>query len=817
MSEQKNRFAEKYDNAKEALLAKLKEVLEEYLVGKYTVDDVISVVKRIVEEKLNRDESVKVGDLLSFLIRAKNFDGNIPINVQRKFFESLGFVAINGEVMDDDETINSDDYNDSETDNSSISLDDGGGNGENNGGGGNGRETPNNAENENSEVPRFVIKFFQLDVVRGDLWEKDEVELWEPYDYVKAIMSYVSRDLMSEAHPEYPMQAIWQEAVTKKYIIEGEPQKFSLHEDILPAFPSREIRDEVEWFFNALNTIEKGASSIEDKRTIGDPDQFFDYLKNETPQPFRWFHFFRSRIQLDGRNEKFTTIGSNLSFGELSQTAVRYLLKRVADPSLSDAEHNMFAHNANRGDITKRMRGDFASLIQRMSPELNPENGDSQKTLDLKKEKAAILAFLVVNYSTKFLATLVPWPISDLQVLRYDSLIPTKLFRFGASERKYLTEEEQTGKLSVYDRLFIANFGRLLNNGLLAHVLKAEYAYKDEEGNVRVGEEFVTLLELLMHQCLTVEKDETSLDVNGLDQKQRNLLDKYPQLNKVYLNTLPNLIQENIPANIGGFWDGLIEHANDIWKLIKQDSLPMKNLLREVSSRGIFEDFKTKVPAEELKNNLANIYKRVDYWMGDSIVKDRNGNPYRFDSLDEAKNHDKENRFMKIRVKVGTDYKFILMNFRESFVLNPNWRGDNEKLRKELEISEKEVDFMELDADRLYRSDGDQYQLLRKLITEKFVISSIRHYLQEETSKNYLSFQEKLALAELLSVEFAVDIIEPNFIKALISKRRPMFLGEPYPVVSTGVWTRDEALKLLSIFPDEPFLYGAKKAIKDKK
>ena len=85
------------------------------------------------------------------------------------------------------------------------------------------------------------------------MWKKEEVESWQPYDYVKAIMSYVARDLKSEAHKEYPMQAIWQEAVTKKYVIEGEQQKFSLHEDILPAFPSREIRDEVEWFFNALN------------------------------------------------------------------------------------------------------------------------------------------------------------------------------------------------------------------------------------------------------------------------------------------------------------------------------------------------------------------------------------------------------------------------------------------------------------------------------------------------------------------------------------------------------------------------------------
>lgn len=814
-----NRFAENYENAKEALLAKLREVLESYLEGKYNIDDAVSVVKRILDEKLSQEESRDVTDLLSFLIRAKNHDGEIPKETQRRFFGMLGFIPVSGEVVDDDEE--TDDNGNVEGQEESNILEGNGGNG--------GVDGPmGNREQENSEVPGFVVKFFQLDVVRGNLWKKEDVERWSPYDYVKAIMSYVARDLMSEAHPEYPMQAIWQEAVTKKYVIEGEQQKFSLHEDILPAFPSREIRDEVEWFFNALNAIEKGASSIEDKRTQGDPDQFFSYLKEDAPQPFRWGHFFRSKIELDGREEKFTTIGANLSFGELSQTAVRYLLRRVADPDLSDPGHNMFAHNAKRGEISKRMRGDFTSLIQRISPELRAIDGGDQAEEKLKKEKAEILAFLVVNYSVKFLATLVPWPISDLGVLRFDSLIPTKLFRFGASERKYLTEEEQSGKLSVYDRVFIANFGRLLNNGLMSHVLKAKYATKNERGNIVVKEEFVTLLELLMHQCLTVEKDKNNLtyadgdverkEENGWDERQRMLLDKFSQLNKVYLKPLPELINDNIPANIGGYWDGMIEHANDMWKLIKSDSLPMKNLLREVSSRGIFEDFKTKVPAEELKNNLANIYKRADYWMGDSVVKDKDGNRYEFRTLEEAQAMDEANRFMKIRTKTKFGPNgFILMNFRESFVLNPNWNGDNDKLRKELEVSKKEVEFMKLDPERLYKESGDQYTLLRKLITEKFVIASIRHYLQEETSKNYLSYQERVALVELLSSEFANELTEPNPIKAAFSKRRPVFFGESYPVVSTGIWTKDEALKLVSIFPEEPPLYGAKKAVKEKK
>ena len=306
------------------------------------------------------------------------------------------------------------------------------------------------------------------------------------------------------------------------------------------------------------------------------------------------------------------------------------------------------------------------------------------------------------------------------------------------------------------------------------------------------------------------------------------LLDKFPHLNKVYLKPLPDLINENIPANIGGYWDGMIEHANDIWKLIKTDSLPMKNLLREVSSRGIFEDFKTKVPAEELKNNLANIYKRADYWMGDSVLRDKDGNRYEFDKSDvesenlaDAQKMDEANRFMKIRVikkrgdkEIGT---FILMNFRESFVLSPDWNGDNDKLRKELEVSKEEVKFMQLDPERLYKEPGDQYTLLRKLITEKFVIASIRHYLQEETNKNYLSYQERAALVELLSSQFANELTEANPLKAAFSKRRPMFFGESYPVVSTGIWTKNEALKLVSIFPEEPILYGAKSAVKDKK
>ncbi|AKM80988.1 MAG: hypothetical protein UT13_C0001G0024 [Candidatus Pacebacteria bacterium GW2011_GWF2_38_9] len=827
-----NRFAEKHENAKEALLAKLSEVLESYLDGKYSIDDVISVVKRVLDEKLSPEESRDVTDLFSFLIRAKNHDGEIPKEDQRRFFGMLGFVPVSGEVVDDEDT----DDNEDSTEAPGNILDEVAGG---NGGNGGGIDNPGgNPEQENNEVPGFVVKFFQLDVVRGNLWEKDQVADWQPYDYVKAIMSYVARDLKSEAHKEYPMQAIWQEAVTKKYVIEGEQQKFSLHEDILPAFPSREIRDEVEWFFNALNAIEKGAESIEDKRTQGDPDKFFSYLKEDVPQPFRWGHFFRSKIELNGQEEKFTTIGANLSFGELAQTAVRYLLRRVADPELSDPDHNMFAHNARRGEISKEMGKDFANLIQRISPELRAIDGGDQVEENRKKEKAEILAFLVVNYSVKFLATLVPWPISDLAILRYDSLIPTKLFRFGASERKYLTEEEQSGKLSVYDRVFIANFGRLLNNGLISHVLRAKYATKDEVGNIVVKEEFVTLLELLMHQCLTVEKDKNNLthadgdierkEENGWDERQRMLLDKFPQLNKVYLKPLPDLINENIPANIGGYWDGMIEHANDIWKLIKTDSLPMKNLLREVSSRGIFEDFKTKVPAEELKNNLANIYKRADYWMGDSVLRDKDGNRYEFDKSDvesenlaDAQKMDEANRFMKIRVikkrgdkEIGT---FILMNFRESFVLSPDWNGDNDKLRKELEVSKEEVKFMQLDPERLYKEPGDQYTLLRKLITEKFVIASIRHYLQEETNKNYLSYQERAALVELLSSQFANELTEANPLKAAFSKRRPMFFGESYPVVSTGIWTKNEALKLVSIFPEEPILYGAKSAVKDKK
>ena len=413
------------------------------------------------------------------------------------------------------------------------------------------------------------------------------------------------------------------------------------------------------------------------------------------------------------------------------------------------------------------------------------------------------------------MATFVPWPISDVNILRYDSLIPTKLFRFGESERKYLTEDGQSGQISVHDKLFIANFGRLLNNGLLAHVLEAKYVSKNEKtGEIEEGTEFVTLLELLMHQSLVVEKDASTTDDNGLDQKQRALLDKF---DKVYLSTLPTLIKENIPPTIDSFWKGLTGHANDIWKLIKQDSLPMKSLLREASSRGIFEDFKTKVPAEVLKNNLANIYRKVDYWMGDYVIRDKSGKPHKFPSLEAAKKKDPGNRFMKVRKIEDQKEHYVLMNFRELFILNPDWEADKGKLGQQLEVSKKEVAFMKLDTKRLYSEKGDQYRLLQKLIVEKFVMASIRHYIQEEANKNYLSFDEKKALAELLSSEFAKEITSYNPINAAITGRRPVLFGEAYPEVSSGIWSRDEALQLLSIFPDEPVFYSAKKAVKDKK
>ncbi len=683
------------------------------------------------------------------------------------------------------------------------------------------------------EIPLFVREFFQLNVIRGDLWEKEEVENWKESDYLRAIMSYISRDAMKEGVAKVPMLSIWDKLFKTEYNVASRQGKISLINDIIPTFPSAEMRENLRYFFNSLKSVEDSAALINATRTNGDSEAFFNFLRNSTPLPISLKNFFSSNLLLaDGKEEKLATFGCNFGFGELAQAVTRCLVKRAASqqPDKNNAERNIFHPDANADSITKSIVKDIAILIRNNSPDLAKNDNDSKEEEAKKQSQAEASANLVVNYTIKFVATFVPWSLSDIDIKRYASLIPTKLFRFGASELKYLNDEGlQSGSISVYDKLLIAHFNRLIDSGLTNFIIHVESVSKNAKtGEITKRKESMTLLELLQQNNVVVTKNlnEAAQNAYNLDANQQKLLEGY---SKVYVETLPDLINENLPPEPGRYWDGVIDHTKRIWNALKEDPLPMDHLVREVSSPGLVEDFKTKVPSETLRNSLSALYNDINYWMGDYVVKKNNKdtsniqdvleNAMTFNTRKEAEMYDKEDRFLKLRVyrknaEGKSVEKYILMNFKESFLLNPYEEVSNQKtpnlLSKELEVTGKQLNFVKQDFERLEGCSGDQYKMLQKLITEKFLLASVRHYLRKSTNKTYYTDDEKKCLGELMSSEYAAALTAGgtgNSLRAILAGRVPPLAREIYPIVTTGIWSKDEATGFIDMLPDQPWTY----------
>jgi hypothetical protein len=155
------------------------------------------------------------------------------------------------------------------------------------------------------------------------------------------------------------------------------------------------------------------------------------------------------------------------------------------------------------------------------------------------------------------------------------------------------------------------------------------------------------------------------------------------------------------------------------------------------------------------------------------------------------------------------------MNFQQSFLLNPYEKAsgqDPNSLRKKLELTDEEFEFIKQDSKRLSGSSGDQYKMLQKLITEKFLFASVKHYLRTQ-NKTYFTDDEKKVLGEVMSSEYAAKLTANGTgrsLRAIVAKRvPPLFAREIYPIVSTGIWSNNETVNFLSALPKKPVLYSA--------